>query len=203
MVIVLIILAAYQSGKKAVQETNAPELDNANLATGTENPAAISGYDKEMAPAAATTSELKDAVVAVSGANPITKDNQVVTATGEPVKTDARVMAEDAPRPTGLLDKASLPASLAKITVTAAGFSPKQFTTQKGAPTTFSLTSGDEFVHVIVFEDPSLSAVAMLVGPGQTRAITFPAPDKAGEYIFRDDTPTGIEKGITGKMIVK
>jgi uncharacterized cupredoxin-like copper-binding protein len=203
-VIVIIIIAAAYQGKKQAGNTDTTTNTNTNVPseqTATETPVATSDYSKDLTPVEVAT--IKEAVVAAPGANPITKDNKVVTPEGKPVDTSARVMAADAPHQTGLLDKATLDDGLTKLSVSATGFTPKEFTTKAGAPTSFALTSADSSVHVLAFDDPSLAAIAILVGPGQTKAITFPAPTTPGEYTFRDDTPGAAAKGVVGKMIVK
>ena len=81
------------------------------------------------------------------------------------------------------------------------GFSPNSFTVSAGAPVTISITSGDQYSHVFAFEDASLSAVAVGVGPGETRAITFNAPKTAGAYKFYSNIPG--QSGEAGVMTVK
>jgi len=45
-----------------------------------------------------------------------------------------------------------------------------------------------------------LTAIVILVSPGQTKAITFNAPTKAGSYVFHDSTPGATAQGT---LIVK
>jgi uncharacterized cupredoxin-like copper-binding protein len=54
-----------------------------------------------------------------------------------------------------------------------------------------------------MFNDPSLSAVAVGVSPRETRAITFNAPSTPGEYPFVCDVPGHAGRGEVGKMIVE
>jgi uncharacterized cupredoxin-like copper-binding protein len=140
--------------------------------------------------------------VDVPGANPI-KDDVVVTSVGEVVQNDAEPMAPEAPQQTEALDKESLPESVIKLGVSAAGFSPSSFEVKAGAPVSLAVSSTDDFTHVFLFDDPSLSAVALGLGPQETRAITFNAPSQAGEYFFHCDVPGHAARGETGKMIVK
>lgn len=147
--------------------------------------------------------DIEDAVVVVPGANAITKDNKVVTAEGVVTDSAAIPMSDNAPKQTGFLVREELPSSIVQLEVGNGKFSPNQFTTKPGAPTTFSLTSVDEYVHIINFDDQAVSAVSILVGPGQTKAITFNAPTEAGEYTFRCNVPGHAEEGETGKMIVR
>lgn len=147
--------------------------------------------------------DIENAVVVVPGANAITKDNKVVTAEGVVTDSAAIPMSDNAPKQTGFLVREELPSSIVQLEVGNGKFSPNQFTTKPGAPTTFSLTSVDEYVHIINFDDQAVSAVSILVGPGQTKAITFNAPTEAGEYTFRCNVPGHAEEGETGKMIVR
>jgi len=183
-----------QTGEQAAPEqADKPAVEN--VAT-TTNDNAIEGVGEKV--------DLKDAVAVIPGSpNMVTKDNKVVTETGVVAANNARPMSEEAPKQTGFLDKASLPEAVVKLEVGNDKFNPSEFTVKAGAPTTFSLTGADSFSHVIVFDDSSLSAIAILVGPGQTKAITFNAPVKAGTYTFRCDSPGHADGGETGKMIVK
>lgn len=142
------------------------------------------------------------AEVEVAGANPII-DNIVVTPTGQVANNASIPMSPDAPQQTPPITKDELPASVIKLDVTSSGFTPSSFEVKKGEPVTFSLTSADSSTHVFMFDSPELAAVAIGVGPGETRAITFNAPSTAGEYSFRCDVPGHSSRGETGKMIVK
>lgn len=165
----------------------------------TNTPAApVSPADSAMA-----TQELKEARVVVPGANPISKDNVVLTQTGEVAQNNLIPMAPGAPQQTAPVSKDQIPASAVKLDVSAAGFSPSEFTVKPGAPVTLSVSSIDASTHVFMFDEFGLSAVAIGVGPGETRAITFNAPTKVGDYTFRCDVPGHGGRGEVGKMIVK
>lgn len=146
---------------------------------------------------------IEGAKVVIEGANAITPDNKVVTETGKVTETSVLPMAPTAPKQTGFLDKTELPKGVVNVSVGNNKFSPAEFSTKAGAPTTFSLTGVDDFSHVIAFDDASLSAIAILVGPGQTKAITFNAPTAAGTYTFSCASPDHASRGEVGKMIVK
>jgi len=141
--------------------------------------------------------------VLIPGANPITSDNVVVTDAGVPTQNDGMVMGDNSPKQTGFLNKDELSENIVKINVGNGKFSPSSFTTTAGAVTTFSLTGVDEYVHMLSFDDPALSAVGVLVGPGQTRAITFNAPTTPGTYTFYCSSPGHREQGEVGQMIVR
>lgn len=206
LVVAIIVVAAVMSSQKSggnqggaqtngdasadIPEDAQPYVPEGTSATGTEGEVAI-------------PETLKEATVAVVGANPIAKDGTVVTTEGVAAKNDAVPMSPEAPKQTPPVTKDSLPASVIKLEVSAAGWKPAEFSVKAGAPVTLAITSADDFTHVFMFDDSSLSAVAVGVSPRETRAITFNAPDKAGEYGFRCDVPGHASRGEVGKMIVK
>lgn len=200
VVILIIIIVAATQGKKPTT-TNAPTGNQ----TATEQPAANNNpaAPEGTAVTSSTNPVLKDTVVVVPGANPITKDNKVVTQEGKPTLNDAIPMSPQAPQQTAPVDKTKLSDKVVKLTVTASGWTPNSFTVNANSPVSFAVTSGDAFTHVFLFDDPTLAAVAIGVGPGETRAITFNAPAKAGEYKFHCDVPGHPGRGEVGKMIVK
>lgn len=146
---------------------------------------------------------LKEAVIMVEGANPISKEGMVITPEGNEVKNDAAPMSPEAPRQTPPLAKAALPESTVKLEVSASGWSPAEFSVKAGSAVTLAISSIDDFTHVFMFNDSALSAVAVGVSPQETRAITFNAPSEAGEYPFSCDVPGHAGRGEVGKMIVK
>ena len=212
MIILIIVVAVSQGGKSgsnSVGTSNTPATTGGSSATNTPVNAAVPVNTAGLAPApiATTTSmspaqveSLKTAKVVVTGANPIAADNKVLTTQGLPTNSAARSVDDSAPKQTGFLTKTELPKTLTQINIAGNQFTPSQITTTVNAPTSFSLTSADNSVHVLNFDDPSLAAIVILVGPGQTKAITFNAPAKAGSYNFFDSTPNSTAKGT---LIVK
>lgn len=141
-------------------------------------------------------------VVAAPGTSPIsTSTGEVVTPEGKPVQNDAVPGTPEAPQQSNPTSPKALPAAAIKLNVSSSGYSPNQFTVKAGSPVTLSVTATDNQTHVFAFNDASLSAVAIGVAPGETRAITFSAPAK-GEYSFMCNVPGHAERGETGKMIV-
>ncbi len=141
-------------------------------------------------------------LVAAPGSSPVATSGQVVTPEGKPVKLDVSPMSPEAPQQSAPIKETQIPKSALKITVSSQGFNPNTFTVKAGAPVALSITSGDDQTHVFKFEDPSLSAVAVGVGPRETRLIPFNAPGK-GEYIFYCDVPGHKGRGEVGKMVVQ
>ncbi|MFH1162041.1 MAG: cupredoxin domain-containing protein [Candidatus Jorgensenbacteria bacterium] len=96
-----------------------------------------------------------------------------------------------------------IPTGAIAITVTDSGFSPSRFKVNAGAEATVALTSGDRYTHTLVFDDPALADVAIGVGPRETRAISFYAPDAPGEYAFSCTVPGHGARGEVGTMVVE
>jgi len=149
----------------------------------------------------ATPEEVMQAKPVVEGTSKV-MDNIVVTPTGKPVKNDARPGSPEAPQQTAPISVEDLPSGSVKLTGSADGFKPSTFEVKAGQLVTMSLTSVDKMTHVLLFDDPTLAAVAIGVGPDETRAITFNAP-KAGEYAFHCDVPGHAARGEKGTVIVK
>jgi cytoskeletal protein RodZ len=203
-VVFIVLIAVLLINKKTPTNQTSTTQTNVDQTVGTTTNTDASAATNEVTVAPVTKEQpLKDVKIVVPGANPITSDNKVVTKTGAATDNTAPVMSDSAPKQTGFLSKEELPTTMTKLSVSAAGFSPKEFTTKAGAPTSFAITSTDDEVHVIAFSDPSLSAIAVLVGPGQTKAIVFNAPTTAGKYEFHCVSPSHAARGEVGTMIVK
>lgn len=203
VVLVVLIAVIISTGKKGGSITNVggnkdiPVINEETAPTGmiNESDTATTTTNGQIVP--------EGARVEVVGANAVTKDNVVITKTGEVAKNDVVPMSPEAPQQTAPITKAQLPNTAVKLDVSATGFSPAEFSVKAGAPVTLSVSSVDGLTHVFMFEDSALAAVAIGVGPSETRAITFNAPAKAGEYAFRCDVPGHFGRGEAGKMIVK
>lgn len=198
LVIVIIAIVATTKPKAAVT----PVTDT-NTAPAAEQTAPAAEQATNTAPVV-TNPVLKDATIVVPGANPVTKDNKVVTQEGKQTQNNVVPMTPSAPQQTApIASTATLSNSVIKLGVSASGWDPKEFTVKVGAPTTVAVSSTDGYTHVFMFDDTSLSAVAVGVGPKETRAITFNAPAKAGNYSFHCDVPGHTGRGEVGVMIVK
>lgn len=143
-------------------------------------------------------------IVAAPGASAVaTSTGQVVTESGQAAQNNAVPGTPEAPKESSAISESQLPNSAIKLTVSASGWTPKQFTVKAGAAVTLSVTSGDTFTHILAFDNAALSAVAVGVGPGETRLITFNAPSTRGDYSFRCDVPGHTGRGEVGKMTVQ
>lgn len=142
--------------------------------------------------------------VAAPGASPVTNNGEVLAPSGQVANNSAVPGSTEAPSQSAPVASSSIPASAIKLNVsTAGGFVPSTFTVKAGAAVTLSLTATDDQTHVLRFDDSSLQAVAIGIGPGMTRVITFNAPSTAGTYSFHDDVPGHTAAGVVGKMIVQ
>lgn len=206
IIVIIIIIALATSNKpekEAVNqqgpETNGPvdgeqPVDEANV-DGTDDAEGVEVGE-------AVNPVLVDAVAVVEGANLVSTEGKVITNEWVEVRTDVSSMSAEAPRQTIALDKENLPDSVIKIDVSAAGFSPSEFTVKAGKPITITLSSTDEWSHSLKFSDPKLQAAAIGVSTLETRAISFNAPS-AGEYNFYCGVPGHSNRGEVGKMIVE
>lgn len=197
VVIVLIIVVAASQGKKTGTQQTPVVNTPAQTTPGTGETATTTTT------APVVNEVLKDATIAAPGANPITKDNKVVTQEGKQTVNNVDQTSPLAPSETGPISKADLPASVIKLDISAAGFTPKEFTVRPGAAVTISITATDAFAHSLVFDDPSLSALGVGVYSNETRAISFNAPTKAGSYIFYCNVGNHRSRGEVGTMIVR
>jgi plastocyanin len=142
-------------------------------------------------------------VVAATGTSAVASSGIVVVPGGAAAQNNVTPGAPTAPQESNpVANVAAIPSAAIKLTVSVSGgFTPNAFTVSAGAPVTISITSGDTYSHVFAFEDASLSAVAVGVGPNETRAITFNAPSKTGAYKFYSNIPG--QSGEAGVMTVK
>ncbi len=142
-----------------------------------------------------------------SNGNPKT-ENQVVPREQNPISQPVKPPVPEPAPPTQPYQSApikenQIPSTAKKLTISAEGFSPKEFRVEAKQNITLAITSGDDKTHVFKFEDKSLSDVAVGLGPKETRTIAFFTPEKPGSYAFYCDVPGHKARGETGVMIVK
>lgn len=116
-----------------------------------------------------------------------------------PVALSVMPESPDAPKQV-ITDIKEIPANTIKLSVSDAGFSPKEFTVSAGQKVSLAITPVGNNTHVFIFPNASLMALTMMVSSGETKVINFVAPS-AGSYTFRDDIPSF--RNNTGTMIVK
>ncbi len=155
-------------------------------------------------PSQQTGAQTASGTVAAPGTSPIASSGEVIAPSGKTADNAAVPGSLSAPSQSVPIASSSIPASAIKLDIsTAGGFVPSTFTVKPGAAITLSLTATDDQTHVLRFDDPSLQAVAIGIGPGMTRVISFNAPTQAGTYAFHDDVPGHAAAGDVGNMIVK
>jgi len=107
----------------------------------------------------------------------------------------------ETPHQTGPLAEEEVPEEAIKLRATTTGFEPSEFSVKAGSVVSLTVT-GVDATHVFKFEDPSLANVAVGVANGETRGISFVAPDKPGDYAFYCDVPGHRARGEEGVMHV-
>ena len=203
VVIIIIIVAASSSKTKTGTTPTGGKTPSGSQAEAIPTPVAEPGAPIDtVVPAAPVVVDIKEARVEIPGASLITPDNKVVTEKGVIAKNDVIPASAEAPK-SAVIAKEDLPKSAINIDVKDSKFSPAAFSVKPGQPVSFAVTSADGQVHVVIFGQAELGAIAMGIGPSQTKAITFNAPMTPGEYEFRCDVPGHRAAGEVGKMIVK
>ncbi len=193
--VLLIILFAPQKKTSNYQAQSYPNADNSPAAVAPKVPLDIE--------AIVTSEDMDNSKIEAPGANPITPSNQVVTVEGKKTLNDVSPTSPQAPSQTAPLKLENLSPNAVKIAIGNGGFSPVVFSVNAGSPVTMALTAVDSYAHSLVFDSPSLSAVGVGVYSGETRAITFNAPEQKGEYNFRCNVGGHAGRGEIGKMVVK
>lgn len=145
---------------------------------------------------------LETAVEVVKGGNLISEDNIVITNTGEETRTDVKSSDPLAPKQTKPLEETELSAEVIKITMSAGSIEPAEFTVKAGEAVSIAVTSADKS-HVFKFKDPILKAVGIGIMGGETRGITFNAPETPGRYEIFCDIPGHEARGEASVMIVE
>lgn len=202
VIVIIIIVAASQS--KKVQTPKGYEQAKTQIPAATTTPEEVAPSKDVIEMATATPEILKDAVQIAPGTSLITKDDQVITPEGTPVKLNVMPSSAEAPKESAPVDVTKVQASenTIKLSVSAGGFSPNTFTVKEGQLVNLVLTSTDDFTHVFLFDDKALIAAALGTAGGETRVKSWNAPKK-GEYTFRCDIPGHGARGEVGKMIVE
>ncbi len=227
IVIILIVLVASQKTSKPNQQagtstsvpkemaqTQTPEAAKATQALindvveGTDQkPQTIQvGQTTGEGDNATTTFKEVKTVVVSPGTNGIDiNTGKVVTKTGEVAANNAQAGTGQAPQQSFPIEKTSLPKSTIKLDVTSNSFTPNTFTVNRGQAVNLAVSNVNSttFSEVFRFDDASLSAVVLGLAKGETKSITFNAPDKAGEYTFYSSMFDHRAQGAVGKMIVK
>ncbi len=157
--------------------------------------------------ASSTTAPIK-AVIVNQGTSPINVETgKVITKTGAAVVNNVIAGSQQAPQQSVPLDltKTVVPSSAIMLDAKKDGFSPKEFTVNRGQLVSLVVTNVNDGPNyeILMFDDPSLQAVAVAMLTGNSKSISFNAPTKAGEYTFYSAQLNHRALGAVGKMIVK
>jgi len=206
---VIVILAMNNNSAKAPVEKN-PQANNQNEMNepidgqDINTPGGLEEGDLEGMEASSEQKALAEATEVIEGANKVSKDNEVLTKEGKVAKNNVDPNTPDAPKQSEVIENVDeLPAETIRITMTAQGIEPSSFSVPAGQPISIAVTSGDKYPHIFKFRDKSLSAVAVGVTSGTTKAIIFQSPSEAGEYEIFCDIPGHPARGETAVMIVQ
>jgi len=201
VVVLIIIIVAANSGKTKTGNTAtsgatpnglvAPSASQIKTTPPPTPASEIGTTTKEIELTAPVRVDVTEAGVEISGTSLATPDTKGATPEELVAKDDLIPVSTETP-------KAAI-----NINVKDSKFSPATFSVQAGEPVLFTVTAADGLPHVIVFGQTELRAVALGIGPNETKSITFNAPERAGEYEFRCDISGHRVQGEIGKMIVK
>lgn len=130
---------------------------------------------------------------------------EVITEEGKTVDNSAKAGSAIAPHESFAISTDDLPDSTIKLEVTSSSFSPKEFTVNRGQTVSLAVSNVNDSTlsEVFRFDDPLLKGVVIGLAHGETKAITFNAPNKAGEYTFYSGMFNHRDLGAVGTMIVK
>jgi uncharacterized cupredoxin-like copper-binding protein len=141
------------------------------------------------------------------GTNTVPQGNEVAPTPIVPppakkeVKLDVPAGSPDAPQQSAPISPDQLPEGTPRLVAKDNKFTPQYFAVKEGQEITLALTSADKRTHILAFDDPSLMAVAIGVGPDETRTMKFKVP-KVGVYTFSCSVPGHTGAGETGSMTV-
>ena len=145
------------------------------------------------------------AVSVAKGISPITvSTGEVVAKSGDVAQNNATQGTASSPTQSVNINPVQLPKDSVNLTLNSnQTITPNSFTVHPGQAVLLAVTNSTPWSEVILFQDPSLAAIGFSLTANTTRAMTFNAPNKLGEYAFYSDVPSQAEAGLRGKMIVK
>jgi plastocyanin len=192
------LAASIEAGKKATENLVS------NIEKNAENPNSYAKVEmvNRIVDGKTTTEE---AVSVAKGSTPIsTRTGEVIARTGDVAQNSAAPGSVSSPTPSLNVDPNKLPDGTIKLTInTDNSITPNSFSAHPGQAVSWALINNTSWSETILFDDPSLSALVFSLAPGMTKAVTFNAPMKTGEYVFASDLSFQRNAGMLGKMIVK
>ncbi|MFZ2310498.1 MAG: cupredoxin domain-containing protein [Patescibacteria group bacterium] len=135
------------------------------------------------------------------GGSLVTPEAKVINSKFEEAKNDAIPNSPEAPKSVSI-NPEDLPKETLNLKISDNKITPNSFTVKTGSLISLAVTSSDNQVHVFGFYDGAMSAIAMGINGGQTKAVNFNAPTP-GQYSFGCGVPGHKNNGESGTMIVK
>jgi len=203
VILIAIVVILLKGGSNVTGPTsdNIPEITNNNPAT--TSPDEIAPSVSVVTLTTSTPEVIEASVSVATGTSLVTKENKVITAEGTPVKLNVMPASPDAPTESAPIQgTVADAANTVKLSVSAAGFVPKELRVKEGQLVNFVLTSTDDYTHVWLPDDKALIATVLGVAGHETRMKSWNAPKK-GTYTFRCDVPGHAGRGETGSLIVE
>jgi|GEM_PF-1004424 len=117
------------------------------------------------------------------------------------IRLDVPAGSPNAPQQSTPVSPSSLPTGTPQIVAKDGKLTPQYFAVKEGEEITLAFTSGDKRTHILAFDNEALMAVAIGVGPDETRTMKFKVP-KVGIYTFTCSVPGHAGTGETGAMTV-
>jgi cytoskeletal protein RodZ len=190
--------ASMEVGKKATQDLVDEIKKNAENA---QSPSQVVSVDRIVDGKMVAV----QAVSVAKGTSPITMDTgDVIAKSGEVAQNNVGQGTASSPTQSINIDPAKLPSDSVNLSINSnQTITPNSFSVHPGQAVLLSMTDNSPWSETIIFQDPSLAAIGFSLLPKTTRAMTFNAPAKPGEYLFYSDAPAEAAAGMKGKMIVK
>jgi len=190
VILVIVIILSFNKKKEPTGiEEGLPEVKVEDL------PAAPEVEVKEVEP-----------VAIAPGASEVTSEGEVLAPSGEIAKNETVPGGVEAPKPSESLTQEKIEElkeeSIVLNISSEKGFEPKQFKVKPGQVVNLVVIAANDEPHGLRFTEPSLTAVAVDLNAGESRAITFKAPEAIGEYNFHCTAPGHKRHGEIGSMFV-
>jgi uncharacterized protein YneF (UPF0154 family) len=145
------------------------------------------------------------AVSVAKGTSPIAVDSgQIIAKSGDVAQNSVTQGEPSSPTQSVNIDQAQLPKDAIVLSLNKnQSITPNSFTVYPGQAVVLAVTDNTPWSETIIFKDPSLAAIGFSLLPNTTRAMTFNAPTKPGNYVFASDYSVQADAGMKGVMIVK
>lgn len=146
-----------------------------------------------------------EAVSVAKGTSPIAVNTgEVVAKSGEVAQNNVSQGTASSPTQSNNISQSQLPKNSINLILNQdQTITPSSFTVHPGQAVALAITNNTSRGEIIIFQDPSLAAIAFSLLPNTTRAMTFNAPTTMGDYPLYSNLPAQAAAGMKGDMIVK